>query len=283
MPTVPALPSPLTNVLKWMLKHPEVMDTPFHILFDYISSQTIEDELLWRYVTVRYARQTPTTTVEDYAQFGVNITNITSGQLDTTWNAADYTAVDAAFQELLPKLGGVMDTSHTCTDVRYYQKGFNPDLVIGANVWKPGDAGDPPKRFAKMGPPAHIYIPTGSNGTVVGTALPYQTAMSVTFKTPGPKHWGRVYIPGVAPVGLQVDYGRWATSYQSTVANAFAEFADDLSVAGFQLVVPSTQQDGKYAAALLGVNTCVVDDIPDVIRRRRPKQPAIKQTGVPTP
>ena len=283
MATVPSLPTVLDKVAKWLLKHEDVLVSPFLVLYDYISDQTPIESLLWRHVTVRYARATPASTVEDYAQFGFNITNITGGQLDTTWTAGDYTIVDAAIDEMLSKIVVAQSTSHSLVDVRYYQAGFNPALPIGQAVWKVGDAGDPPNRFIKMGPPVHLHIPGSTGGQTAGGVLPYQVAMSVTLKTPGPRHWGRMYIPGLAFPDLSSSFGRFSQTIQTTVANAFAEMQDDLTSQGFQLVVPTTQQDGRYATGLSGVNSIVVDDIPDVIRRRRPKQPAIKQVGVPTP
>lgn len=282
MSTVPALPTALKGV-KWLLRHPEVIDSPFWILYDYISRQDPATELLWRKVYVTYNRATPTATTEDAAVFTLNIANITGGQLDGTWTAADYTTCDNAIQELLSSLTSLIATTHTMRDVRYYQAQFNPDLPIGANIWKPGDAGTPPKRFAKMGPPAHIFIPTGANGSAT-TSLPYQVAASVTFKTPAPKHWGRCYLPGLGVIDISGStFGRFGSGTIQTLANAFAEFYDDLGNADFQLVVPTTQQDGKYATGLSGVTSIVVDDIPDVIRRRRPKQAGQRATGIPTP
>jgi len=283
MATIPALPASLTKGIKWLLHHPEVIDSPFWILYDHISKQDPASELLWRKIYVRYGRATPSATVEDDAVFTLNVSNITGGQLDGTWTAGDYAAVDGALQELLTGLDPFISTSHTMKDCRYYQAGFNVDLPIGSNVWKAGDPGDEPKRFQKMGPPAHIFLPTGANGSSPSQSAAYQVAMSVTFRTPAPKHWGRVYLPGTTAGELTGTFGRFSTATATAVANLFAEFQDDLNKLDFQVVVPTTQQDGKYATGLSGVTDMVVDDIPDVIRRRRPKQPGFRQIGVPAP
>jgi energy-coupling factor transporter ATP-binding protein EcfA2 len=66
-------------------------------------------------------------------------------------------------------------------------------------------------------------------------------------------------------------------------ANQMAELIDDLHQKGFQIVVPTTQVQNVIHYALSTVSQVVVDDIPDVQRRRRPKQAALRSVGAPLP
>jgi hypothetical protein len=67
------------------------------------------------------------------------------------------------------------------------------------------------------------------------------------------------------------------------MANMTAELVDDLAAKGFQLVVPTTQTDSALQGGLNVVTAIQVDDVPDVIRRRRPSTPKIRTIGVATP
>lgn len=246
------------------------------------TSQDVE----WRQLTFRYQRTTPAATEEDYAMFKVDVVNMTGGNLDSSWTEGDYTNVDAAVQELAGVLMPLSSSSHTLVDVQYHRRAFNPDVNWGQPV--PQMVTDPVtnrqkeiNRFVRTGPPLHVKS-INLIGTAAGAALPYQSAMSVTFKTAAPKHWGRVYLPGlqISETGL---HGRFQPTAMTAVANAFAEFASDLSANDFYIKVAMTQHERHYEAALQAVDSIVVDDIPDVIRRRRPRQAAGRATGVATP
>jgi hypothetical protein len=156
-------------------------------------------------------------------------------------------------------------------EYRYYRMRFNAE--------DPGPAGMPaikPKPFQLTGPPVNI-TPSVKAGTNV-VQSPYQVAATVTFRTPFPKHWGRIYLPTFS--GTLTNFGRIGPTAQTNIANAAFDLQDDLQAAGFLVVVPMTQMAKQKFHGLLGVTKVVVDDIPDVIRRRRPKMAAIRQVGV---
>lgn len=234
----------------------------------------------WRLAAVRYTRQTPTGTTEDKAQFGLHLVKIDLGQIVTSWATADYTAAETALNPLFAALLPLTHTTHTITEFRWYLRAFNAALPMGTDVTT--KVGDPPKvydRFARSGPPQRV-TPVTSAGSATGNSPSYQSAMSVTFKTPGPKHWGRVYLPGIGPTVMSgTDMGRWASTALTTVANAFFAVTTSLAASKLYLVVPATQQGGKFATALNVVTGIQVDDIPDVIRRRRPKQAKTRTQG----
>jgi hypothetical protein len=114
--------------------------------------------------------------------------------------------------------------------------------------------------------------------------MPFQVALSVTERTSIPKHWGRFYLPGFQAQAMETatGTGRWGSTTQATVANATATLYEDLASSGLVPVVVQVQRDKVYAPALNTVTEIVVDDIPDVIRRRRPKQVISRAIGVPT-
>lgn len=235
----------------------------------------------WRYVVVTFSRQTPVGTVEDKAQIGLNIVNITNGDIDTSWDDGDFTAVNTALGTFLNAWQASASNTHTADEIRYYVRGFNPDLPIGQPVTTPDPAtGKPYQRFVHSGTVERVY-PVTKIGASSAAVEAYQVAMSITWRTAQRRHWGRIYLPGVS-IGATSQFGRFNSATITTIANAAAELVDALGDAGFQLFVPTTQVGGKFHVAGQTITEAVVDDIPDVVRRRRPKQPSIKQVGVPT-
>lgn len=269
MPLTPALPAPLLKGAKVLIKSAEAVIPPALALYDYITSPTAVADLQWRYIVLRWTRASPSGTVEDVAQVGFNVTNITGGDLDITWTQADYDQVVSHLNELWLGIKQFVSTGHTLTDARFYVRSFRVPMT-------------PDQRFNFSGPPAflHQFSDPGSNS---GLVLPYQTSMSITFKTPAPRHWGRVYLPGMTATSLSATNGRIDTAVAGSLAQHFAEFKDDLEGSQFQLVVPTTQINKVLTPALQTVTAIQVDDIPDVVRRRRARQPALRSIGVPIP
>lgn len=99
----------------------------------------------------------------------------------------------------------------------------------------------------------------GAGGT--GTACPPQVACSVTFKTAQRKNWGRFYVPSLTTTSLSTN-GYFSTALVTAFANAGAALAG--SATGPYLVVWS-----KTRSEAMRPSTVRVDDVPDVIRRRR--------------
>lgn len=253
---------------------------------DGVGQVATTEPIEWRRLTFRYQRTTPTGTDEDFAMWHLDVVNMTGGNLDSSWTAGDYTNVDAAVTELANGIMSRTSATHTLVDVQYHRRAFSLQPIWGETVPQyqetpPGEKQKEVSRFEKTGPPLHIKT-LGLIGSVATTALPYQSAMSVTLKTAAPKHWGRIYLPGLHS-GEFSQHGRFDTGTMTAIANLFAEFASDLGANDFFLKVAMTQHDSIYRSALSAVESIVVDDVPDVIRRRRPKQAAARVVGVPTP
>lgn len=264
----PSAPAPLPPWAKLLLKGLPFIWALGEALVDTHHEASDVTDVEWRKLVLRFTRSTPAGSVEDQAQIAFNILNLTGGQVDKTWTTADYTTCEAAVSEWFNNVRGLIHTSHTCTDFRWYRMAFSDPM-------------SPSHRFAFSGPPQRV-TPFGGVGAQTNTALPYQDAMTATLDTGVPRHWGRFYLPGLTAQALGTP-SRWINTATQTLANGTAEFFDDLYRAEFQPVVPVTQVDKALVPALLTVAQVRVDDIPDVIRRRRPKQTLLRTVGVPTP
>lgn len=268
VPLVPAAPAPLP---KWANVLLRALPFAWAVAEDLVSSThdaSSVSDVEWRKVVLRWNRETPGSTVEDYAQISLHILNLTGGDIDTTWTTSDYTTCETALNEWLTSMNTVFSSKFTLVDYRWYSMRFaSPMSEL--------------HRFDFSGPPLRITV-KGTPGGSTGAPLPYQNALSVTFDSGVPKHWGRVYLPGLTVSALDVD-GRVSAAYTGLTSNAFAELFDDLYGAEFQPVVAVTQVNKVLAPALLTVKQVRVDDIVDVVRRRRPRTPRFRTVGVPTP
>jgi|tagenome__1003787_1003787.scaffolds.fasta_scaffold20874887_3 hypothetical protein len=284
MTWAPSLPTQWSKGAKWLVY--SAISPPITgavALYDAIATSDESPPTEWRYLQWRFQRMTPVGTEEDVAIITMNIVNVTGGNNDPTWTAGDYTACEAAITELWTALKVHVNPSHTLTRIDWYVRAFNPEVPVGQDVRVvPGPGQKQLNRFVRSGPPVHMTV-INQAGSGIGAQEIYQAAMSVTFKTATRPHWGRLYVPGMGTSEIGGSQGRFDLSRITDVANKFAEFQDDLAQQGFHLVVPATQQDHLYAQGLNWVTDIVVDDIPDVIRRRRPKQAVSKVSGVPTP
>lgn len=218
------------------------------------------DTLEWRRFVLRWSRATPAGTVEDYAQFKLDIVNVTDDELDTTWTTADNYVVRDAFAAWRTAMLASVSSSQTFAELRAYRMRFNPtpDLT---------------RPFAETGPPTYVQT-IAQAGTQTGT-LPYQVAPTCTFRTAWAKHWGRIYVPTPGTAAVDSN-GRLTSTYRTALQGATATMVSSLVDAGMYPVVPVGQLDKVPFHALLGITTVVVDDVPDVQRRRRPRRVAAR-------
>jgi len=116
-------------------------------------------------------------------------------------------------------------------------------------------------------------IPTLWGGSST-SALAWQTACSVTFRTDQRRKWGRFYIPGLS-TGILDAAGRLTTANVDTICTAAAALTQRNNSPGTGKPclcvwsrVDGTHHDPQYVE---------VDDVPDVIRSRRAKHPNYKK------
>lgn len=192
-------------------------------------------------------------TTRERGMFGVHYINTTGGDLDTTWVTADYAAVESAVQTMWTANAARFSTQVRLVEHRWY--------AFGPGVNPP----NPPIRVTTLGSP------------IVGTgtiSAPHQTATTATFRTALRRHWGRIYLPTFTP-----SLGAGGQTTQAICDNIAISVATMIKTPNTsQGIVPVVYDRNRHAA--LGVTAVEVDSVPDIIRRRRPRNPAFKSVQV---
>jgi hypothetical protein len=186
----------------------------------------------------------------DPAYVHFDFLNTTSGAPDDTWILSDFTTLETALQAWWNNTRSFMVSGYKMTRIIWHR--------VGSGVGKP----NPAERVLTITTPALGTEATG------GQAL--QVACSITFRTGVRRSWGRTYLPFSRALPGSTSMLPSATvdsvaSYTNTLVNSAA--AGD-----FHLVVVS-----KPLASALVVEQIEVDDVLDIIRRRRPKRSTYKK------
>jgi hypothetical protein len=135
-------------------------------------------------------------------------------------------------------------------------------------VWHDVEAGD------KYYGPRERTTLTSNVGVQATGRLPDQLAVNVTLRTSSRKHWGRMYFPGIAAARYDTTYGRVLNGTCDVLAQAVRDLGTALTAntAHTELVVYS-----HVHQAVLSVDEIHCDNIADVIRRRRAKEPSYRK------
>lgn len=220
----------------------------------------------WRHVQMVW-RDMANLDPADYMVTTMDIANITAGTVDPSWTDADYTTVDAQISGMAGDWCARAQDRLTHVENRYYRRAFNA-------IDTPGDVQPDDKPFAISGPPERVFPGFGGLTGLAGVQA-NQVAMTSTEKTAYPKHWGRTYWP--LPGGSELDSaGRWQTTALNTFGGALRTRYSNLMTAEFFPVIAVTQIQGQRARGLLTVDKLQLDNVPDVIRRRRLKTATVK-------
>lgn len=223
-------------------------------LFEYLQAEADAEQLAWLHVQCHAWRSTPTGTAEDKAQIGFDIVKLSGGANDPTWDQAQ---VDGAVDEIVSLLGNLaqsQDNNCAWNEIRSYVRRFDND--------GPG--------FAPSGDPVDVRAVSIVGAGSTEPVLPYQVACSVTEKTTMRKHWGRFYVPCIKS-SLVDGFGRWTEATCTAIASTVGSSYADLANANYAVVVPS-----GGTRTLFTVTQVQVDDIPDVIRSRRPRDTLVR-------
>lgn len=168
--------------------------------------------------------------------------NVTAGSPDDTWTTADYTTMETILQTAIGNFAGLFGSLTRFREIRWYRHGSG---VVAPN------------------PAERVYVlPTPIAGSSSSVVHPPQVACSVTFRTAVRRSWGRTYLP-ISGVTLNAQ-GRLASSLCDTIAGYVNTMVTSAAAADFRLVVTSIP-----LKAALNVEKIEVDDVTDVIRRRR--------------
>lgn len=216
----------------------------------------------WRHVAITWEIAGNTVNADRYVN-SIDLVNITNGQIDSSWTQTDYSNVHAEIALLCAAWLARCTANVKCLDVKYYKRQFNPLSN--------------PKPYAPSGPP-EFTVAINQVGTVAGAPQVPQVAMTHTEKTPYARHWGRSYWPMPAPGTLTTATSRFSAAIVDGWAAELGNRFGALQTKEFFPVVPVIQVQKNPARGLLAVEHIQVDDIPDVIRRRRFRMPTHRAT-----
>lgn len=171
--------------------------------------------------------------------------NITGGDPDDTWTPTDYTTLEGYLATWWGSIKNTVKSSVKLDHISWYRHG-------------PGI--NPPN-------PAERVTTVNVAGTGVADTMPPQVAQTTTFRTGVRRSWGRTYLPAMTIGAADGGTGKCAVSVVDELANAAGALLASAVAHDFPLVVTS-----KHLNAVLNVEAVEVDDLFDVIRRRRWKQ-----------
>lgn len=197
-----------------------------------------------------FSRLAPSTFAEDEAIMHFDWLNHTAGEPDDTWVDADFSNVEGNVVFWWETLKSFCSTRYTFKEIRWYR--------VGTGVTPPN-------------PPVRIH-PVASAGTSATAPLPPQCASSISLHTAPRRNWGRTYLPGLTTAVMDVD-GALTTSVVTALATAAGTLYNNCAALDLEMVVMS-----KTRAAALSVEAIAVDDIVDVVRRRRWDSPGFRST-----
>jgi hypothetical protein len=252
------IPVPLPPYTKWITILGPIAARAIYELVTYLNQDNDPAQLEWRRLMVRYENDA-STALEDDAYVSFDLVNITGGDVDTTWNDADFVACEESFDTFFNANKDLHHDKSHISQYKWYRRRFAPYSEQ-----------DP---FQDSGPPVRVVARTYT-GTQTSYTPP-QVALSVTEKTPWPRHWGRFYLPAIGGIWV-ANTLRPGGAQLSTVATRVKTLYDSLMADEMFPVIPVTQLEGDPFRALLGVNAIQLDDIFDVIRRRRFANPTVR-------
>jgi hypothetical protein len=188
-------------------------------------------------------------TTRERGMFGLHWLNTTGGEPDVSWVAADYAAVETGVAALWSTTPTYIGTDIRLVEHRWYA--YGPGVV----------APNPPSRITVIGSP-----PVGTNSS----NGPHQLASTVTLRTTLRRHWGRIYLP-VASSLFGAGGQMTQTNCDNLVNSARANLIGTPSAQGVLPVVWD-----RNRKLVFGVTQLEVDSVPDIVRRRRPRDTAFR-------
>lgn len=179
---------------------------------------------------------------DDDATLHFDFLNITAGSPDDTWTTGDYTTLETLLASFWTVAKAYTSSKTQLREYRWHR--------VGTGVAKP----NPAERTNVLG----SMVPgTGTSGPNAP-----QVACSLTFRTAVRNSWGRTYIPFDS--GSLTANQRLGTGTVDAIAAGLNTLVTGAASADFRLVVTSLAK-----SAALNVERIEVDDVLDVIRRRR--------------
>jgi hypothetical protein len=200
-----------------------------------------------------WTRLVPSGLREDRAVFGIWLAKIVGGGLYSKLTLAELAPREAAVDTFVGALNLMQHSDWRCVEYAWFQVDENSPR-------------DESGRSQLMGPAVRV-VTKSLVGATGGNVIPHQVSSTITLRTASRRHWGRSYIGGFDTGRLTAQFGRWTTSTVDGLANAMNTLHDTWQDAGYQM--------GTYSLlkpAFLTPKQIEVDDVPDIVRRRRAKQ-----------
>lgn len=200
-----------------------------------------------------FNRTPPGSFTDDVAVTHMDFLNFTGGNPDDTWTTGDYDTLENLIISFWwSNMKPLVSTAYSLHEIRWYR--------IGTGVTPP----NPPQRTTTV----------NQAGTASSQPLPPQVAATVSLHVAPRRSWGRAYVPGLTSSAIAASGGTLAHSYVDALLNAWATLQTDAASADFAMVVHS-----KHLGSALQVEGLAVDDVADIIRRRRWKTPTYRKTA----
>lgn len=176
--------------------------------------------------------------------FGIHYANTTGGEPDTTWTTADFSAVETAVLAGWDALASSISSDFKLIEFRWY--------AYGPGVGIPN-------------PPARVQAVSGSHVGTASASSPHQLAMTGTLRTALRRHWGRIYLP-IGSANLNT-HGQASSAGVDSITNTVRSLL--VGAEASQGIVPVVYDRVRHQA--LGVTAIECDSVPDIVRRRRPR------------
>jgi len=220
----------------------------------------------WRLWRVHWSNIVSNDVADDqYTSF--EIVNLTDGKVDGTWNSTDNSNVYAYLDQCIAAMALLVANYLVADRVDSYIRGYNPY--------------SDPRPFALTGPPE--FSNAMNHAGAMNAQLSPSGCSSITELTPSRPHWGRLYTPTLGNNAWHSS-GRVEATTVNALANAVHTFYEALMANQYFPVVATTMSGGSPGVAgkptrvLSSVTGVRVDDVGDIIRRRRTKNAQLRVT-----
>lgn len=187
---------------------------------------------------------------EDDMTTHLDFVNFTGGAVDSSWTDGDFTALEGYLHTFLLTLMAHVHSAISTREIRWYP--------FGQGVAVPN--------------PAVRVTPDVVAGAQGGVYLPPQSAVTATYRTGLRRQWGRGYFPWESSLDV-AGYGRPSDALCDSLAGGVDALVQSAAADDFVLVVWSPTHARAFA-----VESVTVDNVPDVIRRRRPAAATYRKT-----
>jgi len=249
-----------------------------NVLYDSTNASYWENESFWpgtdltplapaeiegSQLTVQFSRTVEAGLEEDKAMFRVHLA-VDAGpgaNMVPLTNAQAQQVEDNFQQAWATHLGALMATRWSQAEFTWRNYGAAYPLAKDGTS-KPG--------------PIWRATPLAIPGSSSGVALADQLAATVTYRTPSRQHWGRSYWGGLTTMAFDHELsGKLANGYVQSLCEGFDQWhmANSNEASIVNLWVWSAKHRGA-----LSVTEVSVDDVPDIVRRRRAKGPSFRFT-----